>query len=453
MSLRDVGRFIKMFTFLMSHFQNVNVKLRTVDGTSHDETPTDGFEPYDALIVATQYCYILRLDTIKERSELMKELRSKVPTKHNYEERFIHVLDAFAKEIKDRLNVSLENAALNRPLKENLFVLWMCLLTKIPLLICGKPGTSKTLSINIIAKAFNIKQETKAEISRKEPLKFFGKWPAVTFRNFWGTETTTSESVVEAFSESVKAYLRGNPHVAAEFLQQSGVTGSDATQMDTIITREDLNEDTRMTPTKSVQTFVTPPKPKLSDAPVDQPVALVFDEIGLAEISKDNPLKVLHPWLEPKVPTLSFIGLSNWKLDASKMNRLLYVARPDMTTEELVATCESRTKSYQRAAKKLKPYFTALAESYVEFRGLQMMAKDGHNNFHGSRDFYSAISMFTRLVDSFKKVDDDPDDDAYAGAKEFKEQDRYYLLMRFAIQRSFSGNSQRQSIPHQRHPR
>ena len=50
-----------------------------------------------------------------------------------------------------------------------------------------------------------------------------------------------------------------------------------------------------------------------------------FDEIGLAELSQDNPLKVVHPYLEN--PKIAFVGLSNWCLDASKMNRGLHLAR------------------------------------------------------------------------------------------------------------------------------
>ena len=41
--------------------------------------------------------------------------------------------------------------------------------------------------------------------------------------------------------------------------------------------------------------------------------------VGLAETSPYNPLKVLHSLLEPtypaKGPTVSVIGISNWRLD------------------------------------------------------------------------------------------------------------------------------------------
>lgn len=67
---------------------------------------------------------------------------------------------------------------------------------------------------------------------------------------------------------------------------------------------------------------------------------LVFDEIGLAELSKYNPLKVLHSLLEVENREIGFIGISNWRLDASKMNRALYLARPDPNEEDLKFTAE-----------------------------------------------------------------------------------------------------------------
>jgi len=61
---------------------------------------------------------------------------------------------------------------------------------------------------------------------------------------------------------------------------------------------------------------------------------LILDEIGLAEVSKSNPLKVLHRLLEdPSFPPM--IGLSNWALDPSKMNRVVYANRPMLSLDEL----------------------------------------------------------------------------------------------------------------------
>ena len=51
----------------------------------------------------------------------------------------------------------------------------------------------------------------------------------------------------------------------------------------------------------------------------------LFDELGLAERAKVNPLKILHRKLEygGTMDGISFIGISNWTLDADKIKRAL----------------------------------------------------------------------------------------------------------------------------------
>ena len=68
--------------------------------------------------------------------------------------------------------------------------------------------------------------------------------------------------------------------------------------------------------------------------------------MGLAEISKNNPLKVLHNLLESEVIDFSFVGISNWRLDASKMNRGVYLSRPDLSLDDLQNTAEVLFKSF-----------------------------------------------------------------------------------------------------------
>src|SRR5271167_4974767 len=65
---------------------------------------------------------------------------------------------------------------------------------------------------------------------------------------------------------------------------------------------------------------------------------MVFDEIGLAELSPHNPLKVLHAELEVENNQYGFVGISNWRLDASKMNRALYLSTPEATVNDLQLT-------------------------------------------------------------------------------------------------------------------
>ena len=59
---------------------------------------------------------------------------------------------------------------------------------------------------------------------------------------------------------------------------------------------------------------------------------IYFDELGLAEKSKHNPLKVLHSKLEFHNPNpIAFIGISNDELDAAKMSRFMVLNRPPLS--------------------------------------------------------------------------------------------------------------------------
>ena len=66
---------------------------------------------------------------------------------------------------------------------------------------------------------------------------------------------------------------------------------------------------------------------------------LLLDEVGLAEHSPDLPLKVLHGILVD--PPIAVVGISNWALDAAKMNRAVCLQRPEPLEADLHATGEA----------------------------------------------------------------------------------------------------------------
>ena len=59
---------------------------------------------------------------------------------------------------------------------------------------------------------------------------------------------------------------------------------------------------------------------------------ILFDELELAEKAPTNPLKVLHHKLEydGKNEGVCFIGISNYSLDAAKVNRALNLSVPNL---------------------------------------------------------------------------------------------------------------------------
>ncbi len=133
----------------------------------------------------------------------------------------------------------------------------------------------------------------------------------------------------------------------------------------------------------------------------------------MAETSSFNPLKVLHFLLEPSYPatgpTVSVVGISNWRLDNSKSCRALIVQtydtynfvkykftgyliiilhffffRPQFDVDDLVDTAERLLNMnvigpFQRSTLEL------LAKAYLDYE------KHGQNlpNFHGLRDYYA----------------------------------------------------------------
>ncbi|CAF5016515.1 unnamed protein product, partial [Rotaria socialis] len=152
----------------------------------------------------------------------------------------------------------------NRSLRDNIFVLFACILNRIPLFLCGKPGSSKSSAVQIVISNLKGKKS-------KDP--YFQTLPELVAVSFQGSQNCTSESIIKVFER------------AANY-----------------------------SPVKSISELL--------------PV-IVFDEIGLAELSPHNPLKVLHAELEVENNRYGFVGVSNWRLDASKMNRALYLSTPD----------------------------------------------------------------------------------------------------------------------------
>lgn len=143
-------------------------------------------------------------------------------------------------------------------------------------------------------------------------------------------------------------------------------------------------------------------KEKGNQEKAKRPIILI-DEIGLAELSPYRPLKILHPKLEKKNKEYFFLGVSNWALDLSKMNRVVYLARPDMSFEDLKDTFVSITELEPRRCQGLMSDFI---QTYLVFREWQMKFGN-HKNFHGSRDIYSVFKHIKLKVNNTTDLTDE----------------------------------------------
>jgi len=113
---------------------------------------------------------------------------------------------------------------------------------------------------------------------------------------------------------------------------------------------------------------------------LEMPISLaLFDELGLAERSKENPLKVLHSKLEyaGKDKNVGFIGISNYSLDAAKVNRALVLTVPDLDRQldELKETSSNIVESISPKLKN-RVIFEVLSATCFEYKKLLQTIKE-----------------------------------------------------------------------------
>ena len=289
-------------------------------------------------------CYYLRLNNKEYKEELSEKLNVIFDD-------FLEIPENEVKRITNEMTIEKNGGiALNKPLRENLFTSFICIDNCVPLIIVGKPGTGKSLSFQILYNSL------KGEYSSSNFFKEKGK----LYRYYYqGSESSTSEGIENVFKKA----------------------------------RKDKKENLKMN--NNIITLV------------------FFDEMGLAERSKKNPLKIIHFLLEEekeekeenekeededevkKIP-IPFLGISNWKLDAAKINRALSLSITDYEINDLKETAIAISEAIDKdIAAKNNYFFEILAKTYYEYLEINKPVNE-YRDFHGNRDFYSLIKNSTR---------------------------------------------------------
>ena len=298
-SLRELARFKKIYYFFLEYYKKKNKCLQK---KSYPES-----EKLKSIIISIYLSYYIRLVDGASRSKFNNNFKKDFKKLVNYNFDINKQIENFNEddliyegELRDDLQENygindfsefnfhdilskeedfiLDNAnpekgiGKNDSLKENIFLLFTCLNTNIPLIIIGKPGSSKSLSAQLICKVMNGKYSSS---------EFFKLYPSIIQSYFQGSNSTTPGDV-EGIFEIAKGRLD--------------------------VFKKNKNSD---------------------EIPISM---ILFDELGLAERSKNNPLKALHSHLdfEGKEEGISFVGISNWTLDAAKINRALCLSVPNL---------------------------------------------------------------------------------------------------------------------------
>ena len=323
-SLREIRRFVILYKWFTKFIQKNNKYI------NRKEINYKKIQKY-SLILSTYITYYIRIYDQQERNQfkiiLNKIIDGDFTSYPNYLSKFI------INEIEIEPGI-----AKNRALLENIFTIFVCINNLIPVFICGKPGCSKSLSVQLVFKSM------KGDDSNKI---IFKNCPKIYQNAYQGSLNSTSKGVKSIFNKARK-----------------------------IIKEKD--------PSKVIS-------------------LVYFDEMGLAEISKNNPLKVIHSELEydDNENKVAFIGISNWVLDASKMNRGIHLSIPEPTENDLIETAKSIVQSFNLNYTEL---FRKLAVTYFKYKEYM---KNNHielYDFHGNRDFYHLIKTACKKIISYKNT-------------------------------------------------
>ena len=343
-SLRDVNRcirLIKWFEKIRKKRQNVR-KACPKDLQEYQKLSEQYNEKpmIKSIVLGLAHCYLSRLPTTKlrkrYRSEIMNQFSNNGNTMTSNEtlDTFEAILRMEEEDYLDRMELPPKTAK-NAALRENIFMMLVCILNQIPIFVVGKPGCSKSLSIQLIRSSLRGRDS-------RDP--WFQELPQLYFVSYQGSESSTSEGIIKVF-EKARKY-------------------------------KSHNNDGNILP------------------------VVLLDEVGLAENSKNNPLKVLHSLLEPgdkMFPDVAVVGISNWSLDAAKMNRAIHLSRPEPTVEELQKTSYSlhQADSQDNSQCSKKEDLNHLAEAYFKYQNQQT-----HKNFHGLRDYYALVKSLIGGTDT-----------------------------------------------------
>ncbi|XP_043958780.1 E3 ubiquitin-protein ligase rnf213-beta isoform X1 [Gambusia affinis] len=323
-SLRDVERSMKVLVWFYEHSQDIFADIANLN---------DDQRTLKCLILAIGVCYY---PSLVAKEEYLAEICRYFP-------RPVNCVPALQEEISSCQHLFLKNVqtretiAKNIALKENVFLMVVCIELRIPLFLVGKPGSSKSLAKTVVADAMQ---------GQNSHCELFKKLKQVHMVSFQCSPHSSPEGIIGTFRNCARFQKDKNmeEYVSVVVLDEIG-----------------LAEDSPQMPLKTLH-------PLLEDGCIDN----------------DKP--------DPHMK-VGFVGISNWALDPAKMNRGIFVSRWDPSEDELVETAKGICSSSKQILLKIKHLFPSLAKAF-----LNICKETSKNQFFGLRDYYSLVKMMFAAV-------------------------------------------------------
>ncbi|KAF4008099.1 hypothetical protein G4228_019714 [Cervus hanglu yarkandensis] len=355
-SLRDVERCVKVFKWFYDHSEMLLSKLDSF--LSEPGVIQNDFERDPvlwSLVLAVGVCYHASLE---EKESYRRAICRFFPAPYNDSrvilDEITQTQDLFLHGVSLRKTI-----ARNLALKENVFMMVICIELKIPLFLVGKPGSSKSLAKTIVADAMQ---------GQAAHSDLFRHLKEVHLVSFQCSPHSTPQGIIGTFKQ------------CARFQQ-----GKDLEQYVSVVVLDEvgLAEDSPKMPLKALH-------PLLEDGCIE-----------------DDPAP------HKKV---GFIGISNWALDPAKMNRGIFVSRGSPNKRELIESARGICASEPLVQERIRGYFTSFAKAY------ETVCKRQDKEFFGLRDYYSLIKMVFAAAKASNK-EPSPQDIAQAVLRNFSGKD------------------------------
>ncbi|XP_076855501.1 E3 ubiquitin-protein ligase rnf213-beta isoform X2 [Brachyhypopomus gauderio] len=333
-SLRDVERSMKVLIWFYQHRDHLFPNCQSTDEVQMT---------LKCLALALGVCYYPSLESReKYLFTISMFFPSPLNSREALEDEISSCQDFFLENIRTR-----ETIAKNLALKENVFLMVICIELRIPLFLVGKPGSSKSLAKTVIADAMQ-RQASHCDL--------FHKLKEVHMVSFQCSPHSSPEGIIGTFRNCARFQKDKNmdEYISVVVLDEIG-----------------LAEDSPQMPLKTLH-------PLLEDGCIDS----------------EKP--------EPHMK-VGFVGISNWALDPAKMNRGIFVSRWDPSENELVETANGICSSSPSVVLKIKHLLPKLAKGFIS------ICKSDNDQFFGLRDYYSLVKMIFMSVKKSEQEPNDTD--------------------------------------------
>ena len=365
-SLRDVERCLQCFLWF---YENSDWLYELVDDKRRKSFPRIALFSrvvLRTLIHAIGMCYHVTLENRLSYRECICRTLNELFNCTLMPENILDEINACQTVFSDELNLE-DNIARNEALKENTFMITMCIEMRIPLFVIGKPGSSKSLAKTVVTDAM---QGGSSESEVYQRLK------QIHVLSFQCSAVSDAVGIAAVFNQCEKVQANQNPDkfVSVVVLDEVG-----------------LAEDSPKMPLKVLHPLLEGSSADLENN--KKQVQKNKMQQQQAQTAVKNPLTLQR--------RVGFVGISNWALDPAKMNRGIFVFRGDPNKHDLQLTAKGIFSDLKKF-KEIDRVVKLLTDSYLEIREQQ------DQEFFGLRDYYGLLKMIFSVVKS-----DDVDLDCY----------------------------------------